>query len=206
MECKNNKVIDNSNVPEMTETEAWHALKTASDDYDIDDFKEGLKALSKANPKITYLEIEQELRKRHFNVYLIGMKKEIAAAYTNVNLQGETGKTFTLGVFLRSEKCPRPILMVAWPKTPEDNLARLSDTGVTMESGIQVSLTTIDYSSTDHPRSVAIAASQAIHERLVTKRESLSTLSRSPACFATKKVIVLATVRTNDHKERSEPR
>lgn len=118
-------------------------LKSASDEYDIDDFKEGLKILAKANPALTYPQIEQELRKRRYNVYLIGMKKEIAAAYTNVNLQGETGKAYTLGVFLRSEKCPRPILMAAWPKDPEDNLARLADTGVTMESGVQVSVVSV---------------------------------------------------------------
>lgn len=122
----------------MSEKEAWKMLQEASDDLDVDDFKDAIKILSKANPAVTYAQLERELRKRCSNMYLIGLKKEVSPAYTNVNLQGETGKTHTLGVFARSAACPRPILMDAWPKDTTENLERLGDSGVPMERGVPV--------------------------------------------------------------------
>lgn len=123
----------------MSEKEAWFKVKEASNDLDIDDFKDALKILSKANPSITYRQIEEVLRKRELNIYLIGLKKEVAPAYTNVSLQGDVGKTYTLGVFARSASCPRPILMPSWPKDATENLERLEDVGIPVERGIPVS-------------------------------------------------------------------
>ncbi|KAK5086765.1 hypothetical protein LTS08_007178 [Lithohypha guttulata] len=138
IDCKNKKVVDNSSIPEVSEKEAWAMVMAASDDLDVDDFKEAVKILSKANPDLTYVQIEKELRKRGSKIFLIGLKKEVAVAYTNVSLQGDINKTYTLGVFTKTDSCPRPILMPAWPKGPEDNLARLEHTGLPMERGIQI--------------------------------------------------------------------
>lgn len=136
MDCKNNKVVDLSDVPDMTESMAWKKLQEASDDLDVDDFKDAVKILQKAKPAMTYPELERGLRKRGMDMYLIALQKEVAPSYSNVNLQGEVGKTFTLGVYTRSFSCPRPILMEAWPKSPEENLERLADAGVPLETGI----------------------------------------------------------------------
>lgn len=138
IDCKNTKKLDLSDVPDMSEGEAWALITKASDDLEVDDFRETLKILSKANPALTYPAVEKELRKRDLSFFLIGLKKEVAQAYTNVNLQGEVGKTYTLGVFTRSDSCPRPVLMEAWPKDAADNLLRLTDAGVPLSRGVPV--------------------------------------------------------------------
>lgn len=137
IDCKNKKVIDNSGVADMSADEAWTLIRQASTDDEVSDFKEAMKALSKADPELTYLDIEKGLRKRGLNFYLIGLKKEVAPAYTNTDLQGEVGKAFTLGIYTKST-CPRPILMQSWPSSTEDNLKRLEDTGVPLERGIPI--------------------------------------------------------------------
>lgn len=138
LECKNPKKIDNSSVPDMSEQEAWALIKEASDDLDVGDFKEAIKILSKAVPEMTYPQLEKELRKRCLNIYLIGLEKEAAPAYTNTNLQGQVGKPYQLGIFTKSSKCPRPILMPIWPKDDADNLERLENTGVPLERGVMI--------------------------------------------------------------------
>jgi hypothetical protein len=72
-DCKNAKLLDNEHVLEKSEDEAWELLKQASDERDIDDFKEALQILSKAVPAYTYPELEKEFRKREFKIYLIAM-------------------------------------------------------------------------------------------------------------------------------------
>lgn len=136
IDCKNPKKIDNSAVPDMSEQDAWELIKEASDDLDVGDFKEAVKILSKAVPGMTYPQLEKELRKRDLSIYLIGLKKEASPAYTNTNLQGEVGKPYQLGIFTKSSKCPRPILMPIWPKDDADNLQRLQDTGIPLERGL----------------------------------------------------------------------
>jgi len=138
IDCKNPKKIDNADVLDMTEEEAWALIKEASDELDIGDFKDAVKILSKAVPEITYPQLERELRKRHLHIYLIGLKKEASPAYTNTNLQGEVGKPYQLGIFTKSSKCPRPILMPIWPKDDAENLERLQDTGVPLDRGVMV--------------------------------------------------------------------
>lgn len=60
------KVIDDSEVPNVSEQEAWLMIKEASVDRDIDDFKDAVKALAKATKyETSYLAIEQECRKRN---------------------------------------------------------------------------------------------------------------------------------------------
>lgn len=122
-------------VPEMSEADAWRLMREASDERDIGDFKEALKILSKANPDITYLDIEDECRKRELDIYLVGLKKDLSPAYTNTNLQGEVGKAYTLG-FFTSASCPRPILMPNWPKDVEENRTRLANAGIPLERGV----------------------------------------------------------------------
>ena len=65
--------MDLSNVPNKTTDEAWALLTQASEERDLGDFKEAVQMLCKANPAITYPELEKEFRSRAFNVYLIAM-------------------------------------------------------------------------------------------------------------------------------------
>lgn len=138
IDCKNPKKIDTSGVADMSEQDAWALIKEASDDLDVGDFKDALKILSKAVPEMTYPQLEKELRKRNSSIYLIGLEKEAPPAYTNTNLQGEVGKPYQLGIFTKSPKCPRPILMPIWPKDDAENLERLQNTGVPLERGVMI--------------------------------------------------------------------
>jgi len=126
-----------SNIAEMSEADAWKLMKEAADERDVGDFKEALKILSKANPKLTYVDIEAECRRRDLDIHLIGLKKDVDAAYTNTNLQGDVAQTYTVGFFF-SSKCPRPILMPNWPKDAHENEARLADAGIPLERGVIV--------------------------------------------------------------------
>lgn len=124
-----------NNVADKTVDEAWVLLTQASDERDLDDFKDGVKILSKAAPDMTYVDMEKEFRSRDFNVYLIGLVKESGPTFTNVDLQGNTGKTYAIGYFF-SDKANRPTMVEKWPESPEANLERLADVGIPMDRGV----------------------------------------------------------------------
>lgn len=136
LECKNKKTINKDDVADKTEAETWDMLKTASDDKDLDDFKEAVKILVKAVPDFTYPHLEKEFRKRGFKVYIIAMEKDIGDTWTNVDLQGEIGKKYTVGYYF-SEKPQRPNLAGKWPSTPDENMERLADAGIPMDRGVE---------------------------------------------------------------------
>jgi len=64
-------------------------------------------------------------------------EKDHGPTYTNVNLQGETGKKYAVG-FYTSPKPHRPSLAPKWPSTPEENLMRLANAGVPLDRGIDL--------------------------------------------------------------------
>ena len=136
LECKNKKALDNSHVADKTEEEAWKMLKTASNEKDLDDFKDAVKILVKAAPEFSYPQLEAEFRKREFKVYIIAMEKDIGDTWTNVDLQGEIGKKFAVGYYF-SAKAQRPSLAPKWPASPEENVERLADAGVPMDRGVE---------------------------------------------------------------------
>ena len=111
-------------------------LKTASDEKDLDDFKDAVKILVKAVPGSSYQQLEAEFRKREFKVYIIAMEKDIGDTWTNVDLQGEIGKKFAVGYYF-SANAQRPSLAPKWPTSPEENVERLADAGVPMDRGVE---------------------------------------------------------------------
>ncbi|KIW87308.1 uncharacterized protein Z519_11944 [Cladophialophora bantiana CBS 173.52] len=135
LNCTNPKFVDNARVADKSENEAWDLLKQASHERDIGDFKEALQILSKAAPHYTYPDLEKEFRKRDFSIYLIAMLKDHGDTWTNVNLQGETGKKYAVSYFT-SDKPQRPTLVDKWPVSAEENLARLADAGVPLDRGV----------------------------------------------------------------------
>jgi hypothetical protein len=135
LECTNAKVINLDHVADMSPDEAWALLKTASDEKDLDDFKDAVKMLVKAVPTTTYPDLEKEFRNRGFNVYIIAVEKDSGDTWTNVDLQGGIGKKFAVGYHL-SDKPKRPILAPKWPASAEENLERLADAGVPMDRGV----------------------------------------------------------------------
>lgn len=103
-------------------------METASKKGDLDDFKEALQKYTKATPDVTYVQLENAFRSQDFKVYLIATEKELAATYTNVDLQGNLDKKFTVSYRL-SANPQRPKEKIAWPSSPQENLARLEDAG-----------------------------------------------------------------------------
>ncbi len=91
--------------------------------------------LAKAVPDITYVELEKEFRKRGYKIYLIAMEKEIESTQTIVNLQGRIGCKYAVFYFL-SDKPQRPNMKERWPKSTEENLERLEEAGIPMDSGV----------------------------------------------------------------------
>jgi hypothetical protein len=119
VDCNNNYSFDMNGIPDMTEGECWNLIKKASDEVDMDDFKDALKALQKSCPELTYPALEKQLRARNHRFYIIALDKDIGGAYTNVNLQGEINKKYAVS-FFKSAKPPRPLMVAKWPKDPED--------------------------------------------------------------------------------------
>ena len=73
VDCENARVIDRSNVPDVTAVEAWEMLKRASDEQDKKKFQEGVGVLTKAVPTLNYVDIEKDLRQKGLKLYLIAM-------------------------------------------------------------------------------------------------------------------------------------
>jgi hypothetical protein len=84
---------------------------------------------------MTYVELEKEFRSRGYKVYLIAMEKEIQPTQTIVNLQGKINCKYAVFYFF-SDKPQRPNMKERWPKCSEDNLGRLEEAGVPMDSGV----------------------------------------------------------------------
>jgi hypothetical protein len=84
---------------------------------------------------MTYVELEKEFRNRGYKVYLIAMEKEIESTQTIVSLQGKIGCKYAVFYFF-SDKPQRPNMKERWPKSAEENLERLENAGVPMDSGI----------------------------------------------------------------------
>ncbi|KKY21579.1 putative zinc knuckle transcription factor [Phaeomoniella chlamydospora] len=72
-DCENKRHMDKNHIPDKTVDEALAMLKAASEDRDLDDFKEAFHILCKADPSMTYRMAEETFRKMNFNVYLIAL-------------------------------------------------------------------------------------------------------------------------------------
>src|ERR1700733_14770185 len=67
------RLINLQHIADKTEDAAWKALKQASNERDIADFKEAVQVLVKACPELTYPKLEKEFRKRDLNIYLVAL-------------------------------------------------------------------------------------------------------------------------------------
>ncbi|EER45443.1 zinc knuckle transcription factor [Histoplasma capsulatum var. duboisii H88] len=135
MDCTQNRKFDQHHIPDKLPEEAWAILKKASDEKDLEDFRDGIKIYSKAVPMATFDEIERKMREENFEVYLIGLDKEIADCHTLINLQGKLNCKFVVGYYF-GDKPQRPNLKERWPQSSEENLKRLADAGIPLDRQI----------------------------------------------------------------------
>ena len=135
MECKKARKIDYSHIADCSAEQAWAELKAASEENDLDDMKEAVMKYVKANPDSTYYELETAFRNQKLNLYLIAIEKELMVTYTNMDLQGNLKKKYTISWRL-SPNHLRPKEKDSWPATPEENLERLLDAGEPVDCGL----------------------------------------------------------------------
>lgn len=122
----------------MSPEDAWNKLKQAAKERDLDDVKEALQEYVKAlGGTPTFKDIQQGLIDEGVNLWFIGIERQLLGAFTNMDLQGNTGKTYTIS-YRFSEKPTRPRDREGgWPESKEVILDRLDDAGDTVDSGQQ---------------------------------------------------------------------
>ncbi|KAL4941543.1 hypothetical protein BDV06DRAFT_212548 [Aspergillus oleicola] len=73
IECTQNRKFNLNDIEDVLPETAWAALRKASQERDLGDFREGLKVFSKAAPDATFLDVEMRMRAENLNFYLIAM-------------------------------------------------------------------------------------------------------------------------------------
>jgi len=135
-ECQNSRKIDRSHIPDVTPEEAWDLLTKAISERDIDDVKDALDRYLKHFPEMTYVDLHNAFRAQGLNMWLIATERQLVHTYTNMDLQGNIGKRFSVS-YRFSDKPERPREAASWPATPEEMVARLQDAGEVVDSGVR---------------------------------------------------------------------
>lgn len=134
-ECKNPRKIDRSHLSDMTGQEAWKLLAKAIEERDIDEVKEKIQIYLKAEPTITFVDLEIAFRSQGYELYLIPLlKSSLSVTLTNMDLQGNLGKKYTVN-YRFSDKPRRQTEKAGWPKDHTEVLTRLMDAGDTVPCG-----------------------------------------------------------------------
>ena len=101
----------------------------------MDDITEAAEKYFKSAPDATYQQIEHAFRTQDIKVYLIAIEKELNVTYTNMDLQGNLERKYTV-TWRLSDKPLRPKEKDLWPPTPEENFERLANAGKAVDRGI----------------------------------------------------------------------
>lgn len=124
-----------ADVEDAPAEKSWEEIKVASDERDLDDFKEAFRKYLKATPDATYVQLEKAFREQSFTIFMIATEKELAVTYTNMDLQGNLDKQYSVSYRL-SPNPQRPKEKDAWPATPEENLTHLENAGEPVDRGV----------------------------------------------------------------------
>lgn len=135
-QCQNARKIDRSHLADMSTEEAWNLIQRAVKERDIDDVKEAIQTYVKSAPETTYPELERAFRAQDVPLWLIAIEKQsLAATLTNMDLQGNLGKKYTV-TYRFQWNPPRPRDREVWPKDVEENIERLKDAGEVVSRGL----------------------------------------------------------------------
>lgn len=110
-------------------------MVAAGEERDLDDFKAACKKYTKATPDATYQQLEQAFRGQNFPFYLIAIEKELTETFTNMDLQGNLDRQYTVSYRL-SPKHQRPKEKEGWPASPEENIERLANAGEPVDRAV----------------------------------------------------------------------
>ncbi len=124
-------------MADVTPDVAWDELVKAVKENDLDDVKEALAKYIKAIPTMNYPTLETAFRSRGLGVYIIALERELSQTYTNMDLQGNLDRTYTISYRL-SNKPKRPREAEGWPASAEENMERLKDAGEPVDRGMSL--------------------------------------------------------------------
>jgi hypothetical protein len=134
--CKSARLVDRTHFPDMAPEAAWDLIVAATKERELDDVKDAVQIYVKANPDTTYVQLEEAFRAQDVGIWLIAIEKPyLAPTLTNMDLQGNMDKTYTV-TYRFSPKPTRPRERDVWPETPEQNLERLADAGEVVDRGV----------------------------------------------------------------------
>ncbi|TEY27412.1 hypothetical protein BOTCAL_1115g00030 [Botryotinia calthae] len=133
--CKNPRKIERNDVEDVAAEIAWENLIKQSQEGDFDDMKYEVMKYIKASPDATYVQLENAFRTQNIPIYLIAMEKELTQTYTNMDLQGNLDRKYSVS-WRKSSKHSRPKEKESWPRTLEENLERLADAGEPVDRGV----------------------------------------------------------------------
>lgn len=134
--CENARKINRDHVATVDPDEAWKKLKQAVSERDVDDAKEAVQEYVKAlEGNITYRELQEALIQHDIGLWLIATERPLISIFTNMNLQGDMGKKYTVS-YRFSEKPDRPREIEGWPQDRAEILSRLDDAGEVVDKGV----------------------------------------------------------------------
>ncbi|VBB76439.1 Putative DNA-binding protein [Podospora comata] len=133
--CENARKVDRSEIPDKTTDEAWELIKTAVAERDIDDLKAAVQIYVKSQPDCTYQQLESAFRGHDLGVWLIALERPTVSTLTNMDLQGNLGKKYTVS-YRFSPNPARPREREGWPETEEERMERLADAGELVAGGL----------------------------------------------------------------------
>jgi hypothetical protein len=87
---------------------------------------------AKAFPQLTFEELEDVFRDSKMNTYLIAKEQAVSDTHTIVNLQGKIDMKYSVSIQF-SDKPRRAAFAEGWPKSKEENAARLTEAGFIMD-------------------------------------------------------------------------
>ncbi|KAJ5281139.1 hypothetical protein N7478_006511 [Penicillium angulare] len=134
-DCTSNRKFDLNHIADLMPEEAWSNMKAASDEKEIQEFREALQVYSKAVPLSTYADIEKKMREGEFKIHLIALEKEPVDVMSLIDLQGQRDREYVVGFFLAAKPL-RKHLLSRWPSDPANNLERLANAGLPFDREI----------------------------------------------------------------------
>lgn len=134
-ECKAARKVNRDHIDVMPGDVAWEQLLKAARSRDIDDIKEAVQKYAKAEPSATYHDLETAFRAQSLPVYLIAIEKGLVTTLTNMDLQGNLMRKYTV-TYRFSDQPLRERDRPLWPSSAEDNLERLKNSGEVVPLGI----------------------------------------------------------------------
>ncbi|UNI20711.1 hypothetical protein JDV02_006776 [Purpureocillium takamizusanense] len=133
--CENARKVNRNQVADVSPDEAWAKIEKAAIERDVDDAKEAVQEYVKAvGGAITYRELQEDLLNKGVNLFLIGTERSLVTVFTNMDLQGNMGKKYSIS-YRFTDKPDRPREAESFPKSHEELLARLDDAGEIVNSG-----------------------------------------------------------------------